>query len=149
MRSLVTHLQLALNGFIEPILGVELGEALAQRDGTPGKPVYLFGNVIGDAVIADTSALKHAGTPGSNFLPRKLQNHNLSCNKELDHAVIRSPAMYQQLKTLSYPRHFITAEDVPIFLADLLTSGSYARDARAKPAVGRSPCFHPASFLDR
>lgn len=95
-------------------------------------------------MIADTAPLSDAGTLGGNTLHRKLYNQNRPCDEVADCVTTHSPSIYQHSKTLPYPHHFITADDVSETMGDLLTSGFYEWDMRPMRAVGRSPSPHPA-----
>lgn len=97
--------------------------------------------------MAGTAPLSDAGTPSSNSLDHSLHSHNLPCNEELNCVVICSPAVYEQFKTLAYPHHFITANNVSKALGDLCPTGIYAWDTCPLRAVGRSSSLRPASSL--
>lgn len=121
-HSFLNPVQLAMNSFFRSVLGVELGKAPAQPKLIFGQPAYLFANFIEDAMIARAATLSEAGIPGNNSLCRSLHNHVFTSSEEFGRAVIRSPAIYQQLSTLPYPQHLITADHV----AEALAPGSPA-----------------------
>lgn len=61
--------------------------------------------------------------------------------------VICSPAMHQQLKSLSFLYCFNTADYVTKAPNDVLTSGFYAQKTPSLRAVGLSPSHLPVSSL--
>lgn len=58
--------------------------------------------------------------------------------------VIRSPAVYQQIQTLSYHHHYVVPDGVSETLGDTLTSGFYASGRRAMRFLSLSPSSHLA-----
>lgn len=54
-----------MNNFFKSDLSSKLDKTPAQRGLTPGKLVYLFAYVSGDAVAADTVTLSYACTPAA------------------------------------------------------------------------------------
>lgn len=56
-----------------------LGKTLAQRGLPPSKPVYFFGNVTGDTVVAGNATLSDADTSGNSSLRRDSHSYDLPC----------------------------------------------------------------------
>lgn len=140
-------IQVGMNTFFRSVLGAETRNATAQRGCTPHRPVYLLAKVSEDALFEGTASLSDARTTDNHVLCRRLHSHNLPCDEKLDCVAVPSPAIHQQFKTLPYPEHFFTADDVPEALSSLLTSAFYAWHTRAMPAVGRLRSLHGARSL--
>lgn len=87
-------------------------------------------------MTAGAATLSDAGFICKNFLRRSLHSHDRLCSEELDRVAIRSPDIYQRLKTLPYPPYFVPAKDVQETSSDLLRSGFHASDLRAMPGAG-------------
>lgn len=125
-HSFPTFVQLLLNRYVRAVLVAHLGKTSPQRSPIPSQRVYLFVKVNGHGVMADTADLSDERTPGNRLFSRRLHSHDHPFNEELNHVVIRSPALYHQFETFFYPYQLVTANNVLETPRELYTSGFHA-----------------------
>lgn len=131
------------NNFIKFIPRADLGKTSAQRGLLLGQRVHLFVNVRGETVLAAIAILSDVRASGRTSFRRRLYKHDLSCNADPEQVAIRAQNFQEQSKTLSYPYSFFKSDDVPKMQGKLYTSGPYAWDYCAMPAVSAFAGFKP------
>lgn len=97
-------------------------------------------------MLASTTTLSDAGTPGKASLRCKLHNHDLSCSEESYQVFIGASKIQEQCKTFCYPYVFETSDEMPKRLSTFYTSRFYACYSRPMRSVSVSAGSEPASF---